>query len=65
MKSLKYRRKIRRHASFQDEKLSIPDEKIDEKSSCLNTLHQVRINPFNRFNIYLTDFLVDEVNIIL
>ena len=65
MKSLKYRQKIRQNVPFQDEKLSITDEKIDEKNSCLNTLYQVRINPFNRFNIYLTDFSVGESNIIL
>ena len=65
MKSLKYRRKIRRNVPFQDEKLSIADEQMDKKNSCLNTLHQVRINPFNRFNNSLTDFLVGEVNIIL
>ena len=56
MKSLKYRRKIRRNVPFQDKKLSITDEKTDEKKSCLNTLYQVRINSFNRFSIYLTDF---------
>ena len=31
MKSLKYTRKIRRNVLFEDEKLSIVDEKIDEK----------------------------------
>ena len=31
MKSLKYRRKIRRNVPFQNEKLSIAEEKIDEK----------------------------------
>ena len=40
-------------------------KKKDEKNSCLNTLYQVRINHFNRFNIYLTDFLIGKVNIIL
>ena len=44
MKSLKYTRKIRRNVLFEDEKLSIVDEKIDEKNSCLNTLYQVRTN---------------------
>ena len=36
MKSLKYRGKIRQNVPFQDEKLSIKDEKIDEENSCLN-----------------------------
>ena len=58
MKSLKYRRKITRNVPPQDKKLSIADEKIDEKNRCLNTLYQIRINPFNRYNIYLTDFLI-------
>ena len=58
MKSLKYRRKIRRNVPLQDDKLSIADEKMDEKNSCLNTLYQIRINPFDRYNIYLTNFLV-------
>ena len=49
MKSLKYTRKIRRNVLFEDEKLSIVDEKIDEKNSCLNTLYQVRTNHFNIF----------------
>ena len=48
MKSLKYRRKIRKNVPFQDEKLSIKDEKIDEENSCLNTLYQVRTNHFNK-----------------
>ena len=48
MKSLKYRRKIRQNVPFQDEKLSIKDEKIDEENSCLNTLYQVRTNHFNK-----------------
>ena len=65
MKSFKYRQKIRRNVVFQGEKLYIADEKKDEKNSCLNTLYQVRINHFNRFNIYLTDFLIGKVNIIL
>ena len=30
MKSLKYRRKIRRNAPFQDERVDITDEKVDE-----------------------------------
>ena len=55
MKSLKYRRKIRRNVPFQDEKLGTADEKIDEKNSCLNTLYQVRINPFNCIKIGRTN----------
>ena len=42
MKSLKNVWKIGRNVPFQDEKLSIIDEKIDEENSCLYTLYQVR-----------------------
>ena len=35
MKSLKYRGKIGRNVPFQDEKLSIVDEKMDEKKKQL------------------------------
>ena len=48
MKSLKYRRKIRKNVPFQEEKLSIKDEKINKENSCLYILYQVRTNHFNK-----------------
>ena len=66
MKSLKYRGKIGRNVPFQDEKLSIVDEKIDEKKT-VNQIHYIRFEEihFNRFKHLIEFFWQGEVNTIL
>ena len=56
MKSLKYRGKIGRNVPFQDETLSIVDEKMDEKKT-VNQIHYIRFEEiqFNRFK-HLIEF---------